>query len=257
MIKKLAFGSVGLLLLASPIFASAQSVDVQARIASLLAQIKQLQALIQQLQGGTQTSCVDLSQNLTLGSNGSDVTSLQNYLIGKGYLDAQYNTGYYGFLTAQAVGKLQIDLGIVSSANNTAYGLMGPRTRAAVSCGGGTNATTIDTKETASPQPHITEITPEVPVGAQLLIFGDGFSGLENTVMIGNINVPNVRGETIQRCLGGKACEGGFVPIDRIMLSVPNLAPGIYSLSLTNKHGTSNSMELKIISPVSSPVSPF
>lgn len=134
MTKKISFGVVGFLFLVSPLFVSAQSTDVQAQIAALLAQIKQLQALIIQLQGGQSASCVSVSQNLTLGSTGSDVTKIQNYLIAKGHLDAQYNTGYYGFLTAQAVGKLQIDLGIVSSANDTAYGIMGPKSRSAVGC---------------------------------------------------------------------------------------------------------------------------
>ena len=80
-------------------------------------------------------SCVDLPSNLTLGSSGSDVTNLQNYLAQKGYFTATA-TGYYGMVTAQAVGQLQLSLGIVSSANDTAYGIMGPRTRAQVGCGG-------------------------------------------------------------------------------------------------------------------------
>ncbi len=83
----------------------------------------------------TNQSCLNLSQNLTLGSTGSDVTNLQNYLAQKGYFSAGA-TGYYGFVTAQAVGQLQLSLGIVSSQNDTAYGLMGPKTRASVGCGG-------------------------------------------------------------------------------------------------------------------------
>lgn len=135
MFKKLAVSGIGLVLFASPALAFAQSADVQSQIAGLLAQIKQLQALIVQLQNGSQsTSCVDLHGTLTLGINSPDVNNLQNYLIGKGHLDAQYKTGYYGFLTAQAVGKLQLELGLVSSASDTAYGIMGPKTRAAIAC---------------------------------------------------------------------------------------------------------------------------
>lgn len=137
MLRKLAVSGIGLLLLASPAVVTAQSADVQSQIASLLAQIKQLQALIVQLQNGSQSnSCVDLNNTLTLGSTGSDVTNLQNYLIAKGDLDAQYSTGYYGFITAQAVGKLQMNLGLVASASDTAFGIMGPKTRAAVACSG-------------------------------------------------------------------------------------------------------------------------
>ena len=136
MFKKLAISSLGIALLLSPALASA---DVQSQIASLLAQIKQLQALIAQLQGQSSTSCVDLPRTLTLGSHDDapggtgDVGSLQTYLINKSYLNASA-TGYYGFLTAQAVGKLQLDLGVVSSQGDTAYGIMGPRTRGAIAC---------------------------------------------------------------------------------------------------------------------------
>lgn len=135
MIKKLAFTGIGLALLASPIIASAQSADIQAQIAALQAQVKQLLALIAQLQGQTSTSCVNLYTNMTLGSNSPDVMSLQDYLIKKGYLGASYNTGYYGFLTAQAVGKMQVAMSIVSSNTDTAYGILGPKTRSAIGCG--------------------------------------------------------------------------------------------------------------------------
>src|ERR1700722_5245354 len=72
--------------------------------------------------GGTTTtnaSCLNLSNNLTLGSSGGDVTSLQNYLINKGDLIGTSATGYYGYLTASAVGQLQISLGIVSSQSDS------------------------------------------------------------------------------------------------------------------------------------------
>jgi hypothetical protein len=146
MLKKLAIGSIGIVMFA-PFVSSAYDISrscgseecpastVQVKIDTLLAQIKLLQAQIAQLQGQTtQTDCVDLSRTLTLGSSSSDVTDLQNYLIGKNYLDAKYNTGYYGFITAQAVGKMQLDLGLVSSSGDTAYGIMGPKTRATIEC---------------------------------------------------------------------------------------------------------------------------
>ena len=136
MIRKLALTGIGFALLLSPIVASAQSTDIQTQIAALQAQVKLLLARIAQLQGQTtRTDCVNLSSNLTLGSTGTDVTNLQNYLIKKGYLNADYSTGYYGFLTAQAVGKLQVAMGIVSSNTDTAYGLLGPKTRGAIGCG--------------------------------------------------------------------------------------------------------------------------
>src|SRR3989344_7793053 len=142
MFEKVFRASIGLVFLASPAFALALSADVQSKIDALLVQIKELQALIVKLQGGTtSTSCVTLSNTLTLGSRdtpaGNDVTSLQKYLITKGYLDADNATGYFGFLTAQAVGKMQISLGLLSSESDPAYGFAGPKTRAAIGCGGG------------------------------------------------------------------------------------------------------------------------
>jgi len=136
MLKKLAFASVGIIMMAAPALALAQSSDVQSQIAALMAQIRQLTALIAQLQGqqSEQSNCVDLSTNLTLGSNGPDVQMLQNYLIKTGVLDAQYNTGYYGFITAKAVGTMQMNLGVLFSVNDPAYGIAGPRTRAVLAC---------------------------------------------------------------------------------------------------------------------------
>jgi peptidoglycan hydrolase-like protein with peptidoglycan-binding domain len=84
----------------------------------------------------TNASCVNLSNNLTLGASGSDVTSHQDYLIAHGDLAARYNTGYYGFLTAQAIRKLQLSLGILSPASDSAYGIVGPQTRRVIACGG-------------------------------------------------------------------------------------------------------------------------
>lgn len=139
MYKRLAVSGIGLALLASPLFASALSVDVQVKIDALLAQIKSLQAQIAKLKGetSTRTDCVVLNNTLTLGSKdtsaGDDVTRLQNYLSAKGYFTGEA-TGYYGFITAQAVGKMQIALGLLSSESDLAYGFAGPKTRAAISC---------------------------------------------------------------------------------------------------------------------------
>src|SRR3990167_10042716 len=98
MLKKIAFASAGVLLLASPLLVSAQSIDVQARIQALLAQIQQLQVLLAQLQSGQGTSdigsssdtatgssqCIAITHNMgfsdTDASTGGDVTRLQRFL---------------------------------------------------------------------------------------------------------------------------------------------------------------------------------
>jgi len=72
-------------------------------------------------------------RTLSLGSSGSDVTSLQNALIAKGYLAAAKNTGYFGALTDAAVKKFQCDTGIICATDTIAgYGIAGPKTQAAL-----------------------------------------------------------------------------------------------------------------------------
>lgn len=72
-----------------------------------------------------------------------DVTKLQSYLIARNFLTGTSATGYYGERTKEAVGRLQLKFGIVSSASDPGYGRFGPRTRAAIAarCGGVTAPT--------------------------------------------------------------------------------------------------------------------
>ena len=90
--------------------ASLSSTQVEA-ILSLLQSFGADQSVINNVSvalGGspaTNQTCVDLSSNLTLGSTGSDVTNLQNYLTNKSYFSGAA-TGYYGYGTAGAVGQL-------------------------------------------------------------------------------------------------------------------------------------------------------
>jgi peptidoglycan hydrolase-like protein with peptidoglycan-binding domain len=72
-----------------------------------------------------------ISRNLSYGSQGADVTALQNFLISKGYLAPGNAIGFFGRLTEAAVKKFQSEQGIVSSgdAQTTGYGNVGPGTR--------------------------------------------------------------------------------------------------------------------------------
>lgn len=99
MIKKIAFASVSALIVIAPMLAQA---DV-------------------------------LTRSLDLGSTGSDVSSLQTYLASDITLYPQgLVTGYFGALTAGAVGNFQIRNGIVSSGTpkTTGFGRVGPTTLA-------------------------------------------------------------------------------------------------------------------------------
>ena len=103
--------------------------SLQAQIASLLAEIQTLQAQLN-TQGGS-TASAGASYNfstsdLTIGSKGAGVTTLQQFLIAQGDLTAvSAPTGYFGTLTQKALAKFQTANGI-----KPASGYYGPITRA-------------------------------------------------------------------------------------------------------------------------------
>jgi hypothetical protein len=127
--------------------ASAQTTSsLQAQIAALLAQIQQLQGQLN-TSGTTTTTTYNFTSDLTVGSKGAQVSSLQQLLISKGFLTAvSAPTGYFGALTQKALGKWQASVGI-----SPAAGYFGPKTRAFVNSmsstttGTGTSTSTTTT----------------------------------------------------------------------------------------------------------------
>jgi len=87
-----------------------------------------------------------ITRTVYIGSKGSDVTSLQTFLINTGYLASNLNTGYYGPATKQAVQKYQCTtLQLCSGSESTnGYGVVGAKTRATFS------STTTPTPTTTS-----------------------------------------------------------------------------------------------------------
>ena len=126
-------------IIALPVFAGAQTADLNATAEALLQQIQQLQA---QLSGGAAVSGACYSGGpVKPGASGAKVTALQQFLAADPsvYPEAKV-TGYYGSLTEKAVQRWQVKHAIVSSgtAATTGYGSVGPKTAAAMaaSCGG-------------------------------------------------------------------------------------------------------------------------
>ena len=81
---------------------------------------------------GDATSCMSLSGTLSFGSEGEDVTRLQQFLASStSYYPQGLVTGYYGHLTEDAVQRWQAAHNIVTNGtpDTTGYGLIGPRTR--------------------------------------------------------------------------------------------------------------------------------
>src|SRR3990167_8948396 len=103
MLKRLALTSIGLVFLAAPLFASADS------------------------------TCPTLSRTLARGSRGNDVVQLQQFLIAQGSLQSGLATGYFGVLTEASVKSWQSQNGVDS------IGIVGPKTRAAIARACGTD----------------------------------------------------------------------------------------------------------------------
>lgn len=161
--KKNIYKVSGLILsiaLITPLFAFAQtdSSDLTSQIQSLMSQITsletQLQTLVSSAVGSTTgpmwgqgsgtpptgsstpgmmgVRCPQVDRDLSIGSTGSDVSQLQDMLAGDGFLSAS-STGFFGQLTASALGEFQAHFGIASST-----GVLGPITRNFINgrCGG-------------------------------------------------------------------------------------------------------------------------
>ncbi|MDP2676933.1 MAG: glycosyl hydrolase family 18 protein [bacterium] len=82
----------------------------------------------------TPTSTIAAVRSLSFGISGDDVVSAQKQLISLGYLAKGKATGYFGPLTDAGVKKFQCDRKIICSGSSatTGYGLVGPKTRAAL-----------------------------------------------------------------------------------------------------------------------------
>lgn len=116
-------------------------------IAELQTQIEALMAQLAALQGGANANTsYTFTQNLTVGSTGADVTSLQQFLVGKGFLNMPTGVayGYFGPLTKAAVAAWQAANGI-----SPAVGYWGPISRAAANAAGGTTTGGTTTGSTA------------------------------------------------------------------------------------------------------------
>ena len=147
MLQKIAFAGFGIILLASPLLASADTAsDLQAKIDAILGQVRELQAQYEALVKQPPTTsvppmasidlsgitCPRLGRALAFGARGDDVAGLQKVLIAAGALADGSVTGFFGPLTPAAVQRLQAANGIVSrgSPATTGWGAVGPMTRA-------------------------------------------------------------------------------------------------------------------------------
>lgn len=78
------------------------------------------------------TASVTISHILKRGQRSAEVKALQAFLIKKGYLEADSDTGYFGPQTEKAVIAFQKAKNIISSSASAGAGQVGPRTRSFV-----------------------------------------------------------------------------------------------------------------------------
>ena len=78
--------------------------------------------------------CPKLSGTVGYGANSNDIVNLQLFLASEGLLETSSATGFFGKLTEAAVQAWQQAKGIISegSPETTGWGLVGPKTRAAL-----------------------------------------------------------------------------------------------------------------------------
>lgn len=115
-----------------PVAHGQTAAELSAQIQSLLATIVSLQAQLAALQGGSAAVSCNFTRSLTVGSTGSDVKCLQQYLNGAGHQVAASGPGspgnetsFFGPLTRAAVAKWQ-----AANSVSPSVGYFGPISRA-------------------------------------------------------------------------------------------------------------------------------
>jgi hypothetical protein len=85
--------------------------------------------------GPDYSACPKISKSLQVGAVGSEVTTLQRFLMQIGFLPDESDTGSFDINTEAAVQRFQVREGIISSgsASTTGYGATGPKTRTVLS----------------------------------------------------------------------------------------------------------------------------
>lgn len=151
--------------------------SLQSQAQALLQEIQTLQA---QLAAGNtsgvstgstgtanSSSCPQISRTLRYGSTGSDVSRLQAFLAQDSSVYPEGTvSGYYGSLTQAAVQRWQAKYNIVSSGSpsTTGYGIVGPRTAAAIallcSTGKSSSSSSSSSGTTASPVGGFIQVSP-------------------------------------------------------------------------------------------------
>lgn len=207
----------------------------------------------------TTAGCLVLSNDLSLGMQGSDVSQLQGFLAEQGYSGGLSESSYFGQATQQAVVGFQSAHGIPGT------GYVGSLTRAALAnCQylassyassyaypaqyqnqyqyqsyPYTNPAPLAYTSQYSYAPVISSVSPTVAApGDTVIIYGNGFDSQGNSVSAGGVqvrNLPSYNGTSLS-------------------FAVPANLYGTVAVYVTSSHGTSNSVSLAVSGSPPAPV---
>ncbi len=212
-----------------------------------------------QVYGG---SCVTIGANLSVGSRGTEVTALQNFIVSQNYPGggSWMVTGYFGQATAQGVRNFQSQQGLAST------GSLDASTRSAISrvtCGGSTNynyGTGYNYNYNYTNQYPVTPTYPTYPtyttnpvypynnnygtlaltslsvntgaLGSSVTVYGVGFDLLNNVITFGSQTIGNV------------ASNG-----TSLTFTIPAyVSNGTVDIKVMNSRGTSNALSFTVMS---------
>jgi hypothetical protein len=186
---------------------------------SLQAQIASLQAQLAASQGTTMMTTT-FTRSLTIGSKGSDVTALQNWLISKGYTISAGATGYFGAQTKAALAAYQSAKGI-----SPAVGYFGPITMASVNSMGGSTTTTTTTTTTGCVAGAAFSSTTGQACGTTTTTTGPltgGEGSLDNFKIVGSSNTSFNQGDSEQAYGFEFKANGSDLQVNRVDYDIYN-----------------------------------
>lgn len=190
------------------------------------------------------SNCTVISRDLSIGSRGADVTTLQRFLVAQNYPGggSWMSSGYFGQATAAAVRNYQVQRGLATT------GVVDGATRASLAaCGSVTpNYPSYPTPPTYPSYPS-TPIYPTYPTGntpnitslslnqatqgTSVTVYGSNFQHNSTVVRIGGTNVPATLTSNM----------------NSLSFIVPNLTPGTYQISVSTAFGASNALPFTVI----------
>lgn len=166
-----------------------------ATVEELQAMIAQLTAQLATLSGSSTASSAayNFTRSITVGSQGADVTALQNYLISAGYPIAAGATGYFGAQSAAALAKWQAANGI-----SPAVGYFGPVSMAKYkammavstpSTGSSSSTTVTGGAGSASVTSTTSDVEDEVDAGTSEKILGFKIEAQDSDIKVTNVKL--------------------------------------------------------------------